>query len=240
LKTALAGASTTAEVAALTTSLAAVQSDLTDLLNQNNIYSTAVSITDDATLDFADALGNKLNIVNAKVEITQTADMDAAKLQTVMGRIKTVTGLVTFDASATGITTTPAFNNLTSVTGVFTLTQKADVSLPKLKTASTLTITDDNKITSISAPLLETYTDLGTTSHNKVTNYSMPMLKRFSETQTSGNFTLTVDGGTVDFSSVTTISTAATPAERNDDITESKIYYFNWWYDHYGFCWISY
>ncbi|MDB9713539.1 hypothetical protein OAA74_02690 [Flavobacteriaceae bacterium] len=219
LKTALAGASTTAEVAALTTSLAAVQSDLTDLLNQNNIYSTAVEITDDATLDFADALGNKLNIVNAKVEITQTKEMDAVQLQTVMNRIKTVTGLVTFN-SVLDAATVPTFDNLTSVSGIFTINQKADVSLPKLKTASTLTITDYTKVTSVSAPMLETYSTLTTDTHAKVTNYSMPMLKRFSESDNAtGAFTLTVDGGTVDFSSVTTISTDATPIERADAIT---------------------
>ncbi|MDC6457312.1 hypothetical protein PQY69_06385 [Flavobacteriaceae bacterium] len=219
LKTALAGASTTAEVAALTTSLAAVQSDLTDLLNQNNIYSVAVSITDDATLDFADALGDKLNIVNQSVTINQTKEMDAVQLQKVMNRIKTVTSFVTFN-SILDAATVPTFDNLTSVTGVLTINQKADVSLPKLKTASTLTITDYTKVTSVSAPMLETYSTLTTDTHTKVTNYSMPMLKRFSESDNgTGAFTLTVDGGTVDFSSVTTISTDATPVERADAIT---------------------
>ena len=219
LKTALAGASTTAEVAALTTSLAAVQSDLTDLLNQNNIYSTPVSITDDATLDFADALGNKLNIVNSYVTITQTKEMDAVQLQTVMNRIKTVTEYVTF-TSILGAATVPTFDNLTSVTGVLTINQKADVSMPKLKTASTLTITDHTKVTSVSFPALETYTILTTDTHAKVTNYSMPSLKRFSESDnTNGAFTLTVDGGTVDFSSITTLSTDPVPVERVDDIT---------------------
>ena len=218
LQDTLATAATAAEVAAPQTALTAAQADLTNLLAANNIYSTAVSITDDATLDFADALGTKLSIVNNSITITQTKEMDAVKLQTVMDRIKTATGSVTF-TSILDATTVPAFNNLTSVTGVFTLNQKADVSLPKLKTASTLTITDNNKVTSVSAPVLETYSTLGTTSHAKVANYSMPMLKRFSESQNSGDFTLTVKSGTVDFSSVVTLSTAATPLERADDIT---------------------
>ncbi len=218
LQDTLATAATAAEVAALQTALTAAQADLTDLLAANNIYSTAVSITDDATLDFADALGTKLSIVNNDITITQTKEMDAVQLQKVMDRIVTVTGFVTF-TSILDATTVPTFNSLTSVTGVFTLNQKADVSLPKLKTASTLTITDNNKVTSVSAPVLETYSTLGTTSHAKVANYSMPMLKRFSESQASGAFTLTVDSGTVDFSSVVTLSTAATPLERAADIT---------------------
>ena len=218
LQTSLASAATAAEVAAVSASLAAVQADLDDLLAANNIYSTAVSITDDATLDFADALGTKLSIVNNSITITQTKEMDAVQLQKVMDRIQTATGSVTF-TSTDDATTVPTFNNLTSVTGGFTLNQKADVSLPKLKTASTLTITDNNKVTSVSAPVLETYSLLGTTSHAKVANYSMPMLKRFSESQNSGAFTLTVDSGTVDFSSVVTLSTAATPLERSHAIT---------------------
>ena len=215
LKTALDSASTTSQITTLTTALAAVQSDLTDLLNQNNIYSTAVSIIDDATLDFADALGAKLNIVNQTVTIIQTADMDAVKLQTVMNRIKTVTQTVSFTATADGITTTPSFDNLTSVTTSLTIDQEADVTLPKLKTVGALDIKEDPKVTSISAPLLESFTSLTTTSYTKVDSYVMSSLKRFP----AGAFTLTVDSGTVDFSNVVTTDTATPAAEKKTDIT---------------------
>ena len=99
LQDTLATAATAAEVAALQTALTAAQSDLTELLSQNNIYSTDVAITNNSTLDFANALGDKVFIVNGKVEITQTKDMDATKLATVMARFNTVTGLVKFTST---------------------------------------------------------------------------------------------------------------------------------------------
>ena len=213
IKTDLAAADTSAEVAALTTALATAQADLTALLEQNQIYSTKLSIKSKAELDFAVALGDKITIVNEEVDIEQKKDMDAAVLQTVMNRIKTVVKDVTFKSTETGITTTPSFDNLTSAANV-TLTQKADVSLPALVSTGNLTITDDNKITSVSAPKLEVITGLGVTSHNKVASYSMPALKRFP----SGNFTLTVDSGTVDFSALITTEDTVLAAERADTI----------------------
>jgi len=213
LQDTLATAATAAEVAALQTALTAAQADLTNLLAQGNIYSTKVTIKSKAELDFAVALGDKLTIINEEVDIEQKADMDATVLQTVMNKIKTVVKDVTFVSTATGITTTPSFDNLTSAANV-TLTQKADVSLPALVTTGALTITDDNKVTSVSAPKLEVITSLGVTSHNKVTSYSMPALKRFP----AGNFTLTVDSGTVDFSAVVTTEDTVLAAERADTI----------------------
>ena len=64
-------ASTTADITALTADLAAVQSDLTDLLAQNNVYSTDVEINSAASLAVAKSLGNKLMILNADLIINQ-------------------------------------------------------------------------------------------------------------------------------------------------------------------------
>ena len=69
-----------------------VQEDLDELLQSNNIYSDNVYINSVATLDFADALGEKLNIVNGSVEIHAIASLDSVKLQAVVNRVKTTTG----------------------------------------------------------------------------------------------------------------------------------------------------
>jgi hypothetical protein len=50
------------------------------------------------------ALGNNLNIVNGTVTISQSATMDAAKLQTVIDKIFTVTGNYTYTAGAAAVT----------------------------------------------------------------------------------------------------------------------------------------
>ncbi|MDA9888816.1 hypothetical protein N9D52_06580 [Flavobacteriaceae bacterium] len=207
LQDTLATAATAAEVAALQTALTAAQTDLTELLAQNNIYSTDVAITNNSTLDFANALGDKVFIVNGKVEITQTADMDATKLAAVMARFNTVTGLVDFTSTATGITTTPAFTKLASAASV-KITQKADVSLPELTSTGALNIVDDNKITSVSAPKVTKITALTNATFNKVTNFDMSSLVRLPAA-----LSLSVDSGTVDLSSLISTTDATPVAE---------------------------
>ena len=69
-----------------------VQTDLDELLQSNNIYSSDIYINSIATLDFADALGEKLNIINGHVEIYATPEMDTLKLQGVVNRLKTIVG----------------------------------------------------------------------------------------------------------------------------------------------------
>ena len=78
----MASAATAEDVAALQASLAAQQADLTELLAQNNIYAPTggtLTVSNQAELDFATALGNKVYIINGAVAITQTATMDAAQ-----------------------------------------------------------------------------------------------------------------------------------------------------------------
>ena len=69
-----------------------VQTDLDELLQSNNIYSSDIYINSIATLDFADALGEKLNIINGHVEIYATPEMDTLKLQGIVNRLKTIVG----------------------------------------------------------------------------------------------------------------------------------------------------
>ena len=117
----LATAATASAVAALQTEIDAINTDLADLLSTSNIYSSDVTVTNATTLNAALALGNKINVLNANLSITGYASMDYTKVQTLVDRIQTMTGNITYTAAgSTG--TEVVFNNLTSV-GNITMTQ---------------------------------------------------------------------------------------------------------------------
>ncbi|MCI4642385.1 MAG: hypothetical protein MRY51_05960 [Flavobacteriaceae bacterium] len=201
LQSALANAATAAEVAALQTALAAQQADLTELLNQNNIYAPTggtLTVSNQAQLDFATALGNKVAIINGAVSITQTASMDAAQLGALMGKITSVTGAVAYTATDSS-TTSQSFSNLTGALSV-NLNQTGDISMPKLATTGALTLAGDTKTTSVSFPALTGVTSgLSALSFSKATSVSFPVLAKYD-----GAISVTTDNdATVDFSALT-------------------------------------
>jgi hypothetical protein len=158
----LATAATASAVTSLQAELDAIESDLDELLTSSNIYATDVSVTSAATLDSALALGNKLNVLNASLTITGYASMDYTKIQTLVDRVNTTTGNITYSAySATG--TEIKFNNLTSA-GNITMTQPFGYSFPKLTNAGTIDLKDDfeTTVTNISFPALTTATAIST------------------------------------------------------------------------------
>ena len=72
------------------------------MLAQNNIYAPTggvLTVTSQAELDFATALGDKVSIVNGGLHIDQTTTMDATQLATLMGKVVSVTGTVTYTAT---------------------------------------------------------------------------------------------------------------------------------------------
>ena len=76
----------------INSSITGLEEDLKELLESNNVYSNPVNVYNVATLDFADALGDKLNIVNGAINIYAIPEMDSVKLQSVVNRIKVVVG----------------------------------------------------------------------------------------------------------------------------------------------------
>ena len=203
IKTDLAAADTSADVAALTAALAAAQTDLSTLLAQNNIYSSSISVTNQAELDFATALGNKVSIVNGGVTITQTATMDATQLGTLMSKMTSITGAVVYSTTSSS-TTSQSFTNLTGASSV-DLNQTGDISMPKLATTGTLALAGDTLTTSVSFPALTSATSgLSTLSFSKATSVSFPVLAKYD-----GAISITTDeNATVDLSALT--SAAAT------------------------------
>ena len=158
----LAGTATATAVSTLQDEIDAIEADLADLLSTSNIYSTAISVTNATSLNAALALGNKINVLNADLTVTGYSGMDYTKVQTLVDRINTMTGAITYTAfSSTGTAVT--FNNLTSV-GNITMTQPGSYSFPKLTNAAVIDLKDDYEttVTSVSFPLLTTVTGLQT------------------------------------------------------------------------------
>ena len=195
----LASVSTAEEVSALASSLAAAQADLDVLLAQSSFYSTDVSITTVAELEFATSLGDKLNVVNANVTITQSEEMDATALQAAMAKMLTVTGNVVYTSTAT-TTTKGSFTNLKSA-GSLTINQASDnVSLPNFATtagALSITAQDETSLT-ISLPKL-TQAGTFTLAAAKATTFSAPIFAAYD-----GDLTINIDdSGSIDLSAFT-------------------------------------
>ena len=181
----LATAATASAVTSLQSELDAIELSLADLLASSNIYSTDVSVTNATTLNAALALGNKLNVLNASMTITGYATMNYTDVQTLVDRVNTTTGNITYTAGgSTG--TEIKFNNLVSAANI-TMTQPGGYSFPLLANASKI--------------------DLKTTYTTTVTNISFPALTTASsiETDDAGTFTVNFPSATnVDFGAIVT------------------------------------
>lgn len=209
MQTALASAASSAEVAALAESLATAQADLAELLAANNVYTGDLVINSASTLTAAEAQGGKLGIINGNVYITQSSTaIDASKLQTVVSKIVTVIGAVSYTHSGTGVTAVN-FDKLTGA-GSINLDQNAPVSLPELASSGVVVIKDNGtKVTAVSAPKLATVTSLsdgsgaGTFEFDSATELNLASLVRYSAALTLK----TKSTGTIDLSAFTTADT---------------------------------
>ena len=158
----LAGTATASAVTALQAEIDAIEADLADLLSTSNIYSTAITVDSATALDAALALGNKINVLNNNFTVSSYTNMDYAKIQTLVDRIQTMTGFISYTAGgSTG--TEVVFNNLTSA-GNITMTQPGGYHFPKLTNAAVIDLKDDYEttVTRVNFPLLTTVTGLQT------------------------------------------------------------------------------
>ena len=235
IEAAIATTATAAEVTALQASLTAVEADLDDLLVSNNVYSTAVTINDAASMASALALGNKVALMNAAVSITDNAAIADADIQTFINRIKTMNAAFTYDSgSATGAA--PTFDEMTSSKAI-TLTIAGDISFKKLASATTIEIHDDyeTKITSVDFGALASVTTIttdegGTDDDNALnmdsaTNIDLGALALYGAALDIKMKT----GGTLDISSLDDVNSAGTQTDialtitGPDSLTLSKI-----------------
>jgi hypothetical protein len=137
---------TSEDVDNITETLGGVEQDLQDLLDSNNVYSNPVNIYNVATLDFADALGDRLNIVNSPINIYAIPEMDSIKLQTVVNRIKVVVGNFNYFAKNSEIATI-SFNSLSAVLDLI-VAAPHNLSFSTLSSAGKITLGTnyDNKV----------------------------------------------------------------------------------------------
>lgn len=194
LETDLAGAATAAEVEALQTALAAAQSDLTELLASNNVYSNDLTINSQATLDVAKSLGGKLAIINGGVTITQSSSMNAEDLQAVVDVMVTVTGSITYTMDVNG-STQAVFNNLTSV-GDLNVDVSGAINFPELQNAGAIVLEDTHKnyVTSVEFPKLSKVTSFATASAANTISFSKATAITLSELANYANSSLTISG----------------------------------------------
>ena len=126
------------DVAAINDNLNEVNQDLSELLASSNVFSGNITISSDATLEFAEALGNKLAIVNGDVKITIQADMDNARVQAVANKMKTITGNLSVRAAAATVKPI-SFDSLVGVSNL-TIVQSDYYKFPMLASADEITL----------------------------------------------------------------------------------------------------
>ena len=210
----LATAATASAVAALQDELDALEADLDDLLVSNNVYSTAITINSAASMASALALGNKVALMNAAVDITDDATIADADIQTFVNRIKTMNGNFRYDSgSATG--STPTFNEMVAATSI-DIEAAGPISFNKLASATTVTLatTYSTKITSLDMGALASVTtfssgaDGAEVANNltlaSATNVDLGALTMYNVASAADALTIAMKkGGVLDISSLT-------------------------------------
>jgi hypothetical protein len=174
-----------------------------------------LTVSTQAELDFATALGDRVSIINGGVTITQSASMNATQLATLMAKMTSVTAAVAYTATVSS-TTTASFSNLIGA-GNLTISQTGAISLAKLKTASAVSITGDDLTTSVSLPVLTKATGLTFAGIDKATSFSMPALAAYD-----GAVSISIaNAGSVDLSAFTSANADGTADTAPDDLTVS-------------------
>ena len=151
--------------------LAQVQSDLdgvsenvSDILESNNVYSQDVIVDSEGTLDFAVALGSKLNIVNGSVVFVVNSTMDNAKIQEALDNVGIVVGQFSYMAKSSTVSSVN-FDNISSASDI-EVAQSGAYSFANLTSAKNIALGSNynSKVTGISMPKLETVTSFTTGS----------------------------------------------------------------------------
>ena len=132
-------ASNSTDLAALQAEIAALQAQVNDIIASSSFVNENITITTKAQLEYAAALGNKLNLVNGNLSITYTSasDFTAAELSAVTSNIKMVLGNLTVSTTAS-----LDLSNLNTVLGTYYVSG-SDVNDASLATVGTLVASYD-------------------------------------------------------------------------------------------------
>ena len=228
----LALASTASAVAALQAEIDAIEADVDELLATSNVYTSALNVRTSSELDAAYALGNNINIVNSTVVITQTATMDAVKLQTVIDRIFTVTSSFTYTTTA-ATNTAMTFDKLAS-TGDLSLTPNGPISAKALVTAANVTLgtTYTSKVTSINMDALSSVTDINSDTINfpSATDIQLGSLAVYTDALSI----TTKKGATLDIASLDDLNSAGTAVDMSLTVSGPATLSISGWDDSYA------
>ena len=184
LETALAAADTSEAVADLQAALDLVKEDITDILENYDVYTGDLLIVDEASLQFALDLGEKVTVIsgNVIVKVGEDFGITAAEANVVTSQIVNIVGNLVIEEADAALD----FSALKSVT--INLHTGADAA-------------GNVSSHAIVEPMLgELFTVGGDVLLNHQTAYAIPSLKRVGGSITMNNVTGTVTGTlTVDF-----------------------------------------
>ena len=232
----LATTATASAVATLQAEIDAIEADVDELLATSNVYTSNLSVASSSELDAAVALGNNINIVNGTVTITQSATMDATKLQSVIDKIFTVTGTYTYTTSAVS-NTAMTFNKLAS-TGDLSLAVNGPISATTLVTAGTLTLgtTYTSSVTSVNLDALVTVTDITTGSSADTVNFSSATDVQLGAlaVYTDALTITTKKGATLDIGSLDDLNAAGTAVDMSLTVNGPATVAISGWDDSYA------
>ena len=158
------------DLAAVQADLDAVGSDVDELLESDAFFNGDLNITSDATLAFAQQLGQKVKVINGDVKVTGWDGMDSEAVNAITAQMLTITGNVNVrmpSQSYAAIT----FPELTSA-DVITIAQAGSYSFPKLQSATTINLGKNysSKVTMVDFRELTTVTNFKTVT--VATDYS--------------------------------------------------------------------
>ncbi len=216
IQASLVTAVTAADITALESDLAALQLDVTELLEGSGVYSGTLNVTNKALLQAAVALGNGINIISGGLNVVITSDMDMTDVQKVVDAVYNVTSHVTYTNALTTAQTAVTFDKLTSADDI-TIKQKGAYSFDALTTAGDITLDDtySDDVSSVNLGALTTVTNINTGStadaitFDQADSVDLGSLAYYA----GGNLSLTTKtGGTLDISSLTDTNTAGTLA----------------------------
>jgi hypothetical protein len=204
IEAAVADVASSDAVADLADAVAASQEDLDDLLATSSVFSGAVIINNQSTLDAFYNMGVGLAIVNGSVDIDVTADMDIEKVQSVVNNILTTTGAYSYNVAGSTVGKV-TFNNL-SGTQTLTVQNTGAYMFKNLVSAGNITLMDtyQSKVDTVHLGKLTTVTSLSDGTANQLDFDAAEEMHLSSLAYYGGDLTLhTKKGGVLDISSLT-------------------------------------
>jgi hypothetical protein len=150
------------DLAAVQEDLDSVGTDVEALLESDSFFNGPLTINSDATLIFAETLGQKVKVINGAFTVTGWEGMDSAAVNAITAQMLTITGDINVrmpSQSYAAIT----FPELTSAANVI-MAQAGSYSLPKLVSAIAITFGNNysSKVTIVDLRALTTVTTLNT------------------------------------------------------------------------------